>query len=174
MNLVIRSTDRCNKDAMVSSLTVTTFLLIVNVSKGTIACLLQWSVTLKIEFIITGTVSWWAMIVASSDVSGETVDEGVDSSGVVVLGCVSVFVWHEAVVSSIVVTMHRHHVFLYVGDRKVGDDDDGFPCLSPWWWWWLRCCGVGDVVARLSCCTRERCCWWTLLVFECVLAVWRY
>ena len=138
--------------------------------------LLQWSlVTLKIEFIITGTLSWWTMIVASSDASGETVDEGVDSSGVVVLGCVSVFVWHEDGVSSIVVTIaYRHHVFLYVGGRKVGDDDDGFPCLSPWWWWWLRCCGVGDVVARLSCCTRERCCWWILLVFECVLAVWRY
>jgi len=71
----------------------------------TIACLLQWLVTLKIEFIITGTLSWWAMIVASSDASGETVDEGVDSSGVVVLGCVSVLVWHEDGVSSIVVTI---------------------------------------------------------------------
>ena len=93
MNLVIRSTDRCNKDAMVSSLTVTTFLLIVNVSKGTVACLLRRLVAPKIEFIITGTpLSWWSMVVASSDASGETVDEGVDSSGVVVLGCVSVFV----------------------------------------------------------------------------------
>jgi len=93
MNLIIRSTDRCNKNAMVSSLTVTTFLLIVNVSKGTVACLLRRLVAPKIEFIITGTpLSWWSMIVVLSDALGEAVDERVDSSGVVVLGCVPMFV----------------------------------------------------------------------------------
>jgi len=59
MNLIMSSMDRCNKHAKVPSLTVTIFLLIVNV-KG---------------------VSLWAMIAVSSDVSGETVDEKVDSAG---------------------------------------------------------------------------------------------